>query len=134
MSTIAQAQTLIDQRITSAVTGVTVVKTNQDADQAFAASPQANFIHFKVMWGGARQIELGAPANYRIDGVLSAVIYTARGKGPAEGNVLVQKVLDAFRSQMVGDITFYSAEILPRREAGAWEVIGVQIPFFTDKR
>jgi len=134
MSTLTQAQALIDARITTVMAGDTVVKTNQDADQAFAATPQTKFTHFKVMWGAARQMELGAPANYRIDGVLSAIIYTVKGKGPADGNALLQKVLDGFRSQMVGDVTFYSAEILPRREVGTWEVIGVQIPFFTDKR
>ncbi len=126
--TFAQVQVLLDQLTESSLVAYPLLYDNQD-DSALSAGT-VSYIKQKVLFGQARQFELGNPDRGRLYGSILLRLHERRGLGSAGRNAMLQAVVSSFRSKAVGGVTLLNARIVNQGETGNWNVTSVEIPFF----
>ena len=132
MSSIAEAQALIDAATTTRLAGENVIKGNQD-DSDFSNGSQP-YATQRVIWTDHKQLVLGNLDATRHEGYLLFVIYTPKGAGDGQRNTLLDKVVKSFKSQPIGDVSMRGrVRTVNQGSSGQWSLTGVQIPFYTDE-
>lgn len=128
MTTFADVHRAIDEYTVSALAGENVVYSNQD-DNALSQGT-APYVKQRVLFTQARQFELGAPERGRNYGVVVFLIHVRRGQGEAARNTLLQKVVNSFRSRVIGAATLLNARMTTQGENANWSLTGVEVPFY----
>lgn len=126
--TFAQAQTLLDQLTSVELAAYPILYDNQDdSELSLGVLP---FIKQKVLFGQARQYELGSTDRGRHYGSILLRLHERRGQGSSGRNAMLQAVVSSFRSKAVGGVTLLNAHVANQGETGNWNVTSVEIPFF----
>lgn len=118
----------IDTLWLASLSDVPTVFSNMD-DTAQSLGTEA-WIKQKVEFREVKQFELGNTDSSRNWGVLVFIIHYRRGTGTLDRDRLYRRVVNLFRSQLVGGATLLNVQPLISGGSQNWAMSGYQIPFY----
>lgn len=121
----------IDQYTVTAsnVSGATpVVFDNQD--DVVLSEGVLSYIKQKVTFMEDKQIELGTPTVRKREGIVVIIIYVRKGTGTLDRDVLYDKMVKCFRSQLIGGATFLDPKMMAQGDSENWNASSYKIPFY----
>lgn len=87
------------------------------------------WVRFTIVWGSARQTEIGATPKFRGAGVAIAQIFVLEETGTNVLNDLADKIAAVFRKYTDGTVTFRTPSPRLVGRDGKWWQLNVECPF-----
>lgn len=113
----------------SAVGGATSVVYDNQNDVDLSGG-LVSYIKQKVTFTDDKQIELGNTTLRKREGMVVIIIYVRKGKGSLDRDVLYDKMVKCFRSQVIGGATFLDPKMMAQGDSENWNASGYKIPFY----
>ena len=128
MPTPEQVHIAIDSRMAAEFVDVPVLYSNQL--DTVPSQGQTPYIKQNVRFNEAKQFELGRTTSKREYGALVFIIHVRVDTGTLARDRLYRRMVDLFRSQLVGGATFLNVQPLMEGRNENWFMSGHQIPFY----
>ena len=126
-----EVHSAIDVHTLAQFPDVPIIFTNQD-DTALSQGT-APWLKQKVIFREDRQFELGNTSSSRQWGVVVIIIHVRAGTGSLARDTLYQRVLNCYRSRLIGGATFLNVQPMRQGENENWCLSAYQIPFYFNR-